>query len=312
MTDDPADHADHADDRAPRLDSGHSEAWIERIAESEGISRDEVVDRLVSSYWTLKEIHGLVETSEESDEADGGEWPLDVGLAYSESLSAELTDLRDRVDGLEGALPGDDAVGSASELTAQVKMLAQRVAAVEESLRDRQDGLDSRLDRELDNLETILEYLIETTDDLAAEVEALADEQRADRRRRAAEDRLADLKHLASRLDVRSAKCAYCDTRVEIALLPTPECPQCDRSFTDIEPATGWFGFGSNVLTVTEEPYLKDDSADRERTASGTGEDGPAAERPDGVGSSSDGGEAAGDVFEEDSADPFVWGDQRG
>lgn len=300
MTDDPL------DDPAGRLGSGHSEAWIDRIAESEGVSREEVVERLVSSYWTLREIHGLMETTEEGADPPEAEWPLDAGSTYPETLSDDLTDVRERVERLEDALPDEDATRSADELSAQVKMLAQRVSAVEESLVGRQDALDSRLDGELDNLETILEYLIERTDDLAADVDALADEQRADRRRRAEEDRLADLKRLASRLDVRTADCAYCGTSVDIALLPTPECPQCDRAFTDVEPATGWFGFGSNVLSVTEEPYLDDAAADEGRTVErADASESTADEESDDI------GEASGDASEDGSRESFVWGDQR-
>lgn len=298
MTDDPA------DDRVGRFGSGHSEAWIERLAESEGVSREEVVERLVSSYWTLKEIHGLMETTEEGTEPAEGEWPLEAGTTVPETLSEELDEIRERVEGLEEARVDDEEAPSTRELTAQVKMLAQRVAAVEESLVDRQDALGSRLDRELANLETILDYLIETTDGLEEHLDAFADERRADRRRRAEADRLADLKRLASRLGVRTANCEHCNTKVEIALLPTPECPQCDRPFTDVEPATGWFGFGSNVLAVTEEPYL--DASAEERP------DGRAEKRGDGrVDEGGPSADAGGDDPDDGAGDRFVWGDQR-
>lgn len=266
MTDDPS-------DRRGSRESHDAEEWIDRIAESEGLTREEVVEQLVSSYWTLQEMHGLIEQSEEGTES--AELPLDVERLFSEDVEA----LVDRLDRLEAAVEEGTSTDPEA-VNARVEMLAQRIAAVEESLTERVGSLERRFDEEFDNLETILDYLIETTDELDDQVESVAEAQAADRRDREEEQRLVELKRLASRLGVRSAKCEYCDARVEIALLPTPHCPQCDRRFTDIQPATGWFGFGTDVLTVSGEPLLEGpDDVDRAESDGDDG-DGTATEDP--------------------------------
>lgn len=257
---------DPRDKRDVRSESNAPDEWLDRIADSEGISRDEVVEQLVSSYWTLKEMHGLMEHSEEGIQTE--ELPLDVERVFSDTFSDDIEEVTERLNRLEAALAEGAADEEASEAAARVEMLAQRIDAVESKLSERQDSLQSRFDEEFENLETILDYLIETTDELDARIDTVVREQETDRGHRDEQERLVELKRLASRLGVRSATCEYCDTSLDIALLPTPDCPQCDRRFTDIQPSKGWFGFGSDVLRVTEEPYL-DDAAE----SGSTGED---------------------------------------
>lgn len=272
----PDDPRDRRDARSGQLPT---EEWLGQLAESEGVSREEVLEQLVSSYWTLKEMHGLIEGREEGDE----EWPIDVEALYSEAFAEELEDVNERLDRLE---EGDEDVA----LRGEVEMLAERIDGVEGalagriedvegSLGGRIDDVEGRVDEEFGNLERILDYILNTTDDLEEDLGALEREQEADRRRRAQQERLTDLKHLASRLGVRKAKCDYCDATVDIALLPTPECPQCDRQFTDIDPDRGWFGLGSSTLTVSGEPYI-DDGSDRDdgRGRTDGGEDRPGSD----------------------------------
>jgi len=282
MTDDPA------DERPAGLGSSPSEEWIGKIAESEGVSREEVVERLIASYWTLKEMYGLLQQTEEGVDPDGDELPLDVGPSRPDSLADELSELRGRVGRLEVDAQEADQEGAIDELRSRLDDLSERLSAAEDSLAGRQDSLGSRMDREFANLEVILEYLVETTDELGDDVAALGEQQRSDGRRRDERDRLVELKRRAARLGVRTAKCAYCDTSVDVAMLPTPACPRCDREFVDVEPSAGWRWFGSDLLVVAAAPL--DDSSEA-RTAEGDERDAPDEEG--------------------DESDRFVWGEQR-
>ena len=298
---------DPSDDRERRFGTDPRQDWIGEIAESEGISREEVVEQLVSSYWTLKEMHGLMETAEEGIDGGRTELPIDIETLSTGALVDDLEEVHERIERLEAALAEHGKDASAEELQARLQRLMDRLDTFEASVTERYeeiaerqerfagrlDELSGRFDDEFENLETILEYLVETTDRLDEEIEAVADDHAATSRRHAREDRLIELKHLASRLGVRRAKCEYCDTQVDIALLPTPECPKCDRPFTDIEPDTRWF-LGSNVLTVTESRYL--DERGRERGDGGR-------DRPDADAPSEDASERSGGSF--------VWGDER-
>ena len=258
---------DPADRRDSRSGPEPTEEWLEQLAQSEGVTREDILKQLVSSYWTLKEMHGLIEQGEE-----GGveEWPLDVESLYSDSFAEELEDVTERLERLENGDGGEDTVA----LRAEVEMLAERIDGVEGSLRDRLIDVEERVDEEFGNLERILDYLIDTTDDVERDLKMLSKEQEADRRRRAEQERLTELKHLASRLGVRKAKCEYCGANVDIALLPTPECPQCDRQFTDLDPDKGWFGLGSSTLKVTDKPYIDGAGRDDEQGHADGGQDG--------------------------------------
>jgi hypothetical protein len=133
-------------------------------------------------------------------------------------------------------------------------MLTQRINAIKEQLTDRHRSLDSRLDQELEYLIPILDYLIDTTDDLKDTLYAVAEQQKTLQDQHAMDDQLVDLKQQASRLGVHTATCEHCETAVDIQLLPTTDCPECGHRFEDIEPASGWFGRGTDTLTVAEGP----------------------------------------------------------
>ena len=189
MNEDPSDEPDRRFGADPRQD------WIGEIAESEGITRDEVVEQLVSSSWTLKEMHGLMETAEEGIDGDRAELPIDIETLSTGALADDLEELHERIERLEAEVAEGDADATAEELQARVQMLMDRVNAFEESITERQaeiterqeqfaerqaDLLD-RFDEEFENLETILEYLIETSDTLEEEIGAGELKERLDR-----------------------------------------------------------------------------------------------------------------------------------
>lgn len=57
------------------FDSAAFEEWIERTAQSKGISRGEVLDQMLSSYWILEELTGMMDGAEGDGPASrlGGE-----------------------------------------------------------------------------------------------------------------------------------------------------------------------------------------------------------------------------------------------
>jgi hypothetical protein len=239
------------------------ETWIENIATAENIPPEEVLERLVSSYWVLEEVQGVLAQTDEHAPSDSDTGPnlgsddrtdpLDVE-AVSRQVSDELGEIRDRLDRLESQSGDESGQAELSEeFRGQLTMLTQRINAIKKQLTDRHRSLESRLDQELEYLIPILGYLIDTTDDLKDTLYAVAEQQKTLQNQQAMDDRLIDLKQQASRLGVHTATCEYCETSVDIQLLPTPDCPECEYYFEDIEPASGWFGRGTNTLTVTED-----------------------------------------------------------
>lgn len=258
------------------------EEWVDSIATAEGIPPEKVIQRLVSSYWTLTEIHDVLSGIDEdiglnAIDADIEGDAVDAeGEAVSTDADAPTADdveeLRERIDRL-GERRDEDRETRA-DIETDLAQLTQRVDAVSEQLSDRQSTLESRFDEELENLETILEYLIDTTDGLESTVdglerttgdlkrtadgfedglESISEELETVRSRQAERERLTDLRRTASQLGVRSAACEHCGTSVDIGVLPSADCPDCDRQFVDVERGRGWFGFGSDTLVTAGE-----------------------------------------------------------
>lgn len=262
MTDDPGDQDNK------RFDSASSEEWVDKIAESEGLSREDVLERLISSYWTLKEMFRLMEQTEEDLEGRAGPDDVDMSAAgrpsspdfesFKEEVTDQLDSLRTDLDALESEVQEPDE--ATQRLGGQLESLEERLADLETELSGRQDSLSSRVDDEFENLEVILDYLIETTDDIDSRTAELSEAQRGLNRRWDERDRLAEFKQRANRLGVRKASCGYCETSVDIAMLERPLCPQCDRYIVDVEPSKGWFGLGSNRLEVSDDPPETDDA----------------------------------------------------
>ena len=138
MSDSPPD--DHDDSRA----MASFEQWIEQQADTQGVSRQELFEQLVSSYWTVNEMAELIDEPGDDplptsvpDRSDDGE-DADPEELRVEDVKSELEDvdsiaeLRDRLDGLETELDLDrERNQSRDEL---IETLADRVKWLEADL----------------------------------------------------------------------------------------------------------------------------------------------------------------------------------
>lgn len=244
MADDRTDDADSA----PSASAPHN--WIDEIASSEDIDRDEVIQRLISAYWTLKEMEGLLEQTGVID--PGADGQLDgFGPSDRDAVESEVGELRERLSQLENRV---DELSRDRPHRGEIEMLEERITGIERSLTAQHNDLRKRFDDELANLSDILEYLMDTTDALEQGIETVADGQIIDRGWLQEQKDVGELKELAARLGVRTANCEECDTSLDIALLTTPSCPECNRTFVDIDPDARWLGLGSNKLRVRSGP----------------------------------------------------------
>jgi len=166
------------------------EEWLTQHAASQGISREELFERLISSYWTLNELTQLLDDSERgtsalTDEAVGGAeepTPFDadaVGNAatgtdgrrspnhgseekpeQSASLAEQFESLEERVDDLQAEIEAETERGqSLDEVTAAV---ATRLTEIE-----------AELDEVTAAVDTTQESLTEQYDSLTARIDSL-------------------------------------------------------------------------------------------------------------------------------------------
>lgn len=234
-------------------------AWVERKAAERDAEPEAILARAAAVYRLL------------DAEADGVATPLD-------ELTADVETLADRVDAVEDDL--DYKIDDVRDRVVQIKRetdakasrehghpdLENRVADAVRAAEDADaavNDLEARLDHGFENYEEILEYLTDVTDDLDESVEtlagAVADIRAEVRRVSAAEhDRRAvdDLRTAANRHGERTASCADCSATVDLGLLARPNCPHCEATFVDFEPATGFFG--SATLLAGDRPALTD------------------------------------------------------
>lgn len=280
VTDDPN------EDDTPLADADPPEEWVESIAAAEGIPPEAVVERLVSSYWTLTEVSemlsgtegdvglaaaGDVEPGPRGMDGDKNEAPTAEDDGEAPTVE-DIEELRERLDRLEEELHAQRE--SRTDIETDLGELTQRLDAIEAQFRDRHASLESRIDAELEYLETILGYLIDTTDDLDRDLSSILQGWTTVRDNQEERERLADLKRTASQLGVRSAECGHCGYSLDLGVLPTADCPACGREFVDIESATGWFGMGTDTLVTAGETAIETNDAEGGRQDSGDAEGG--------------------------------------
>lgn len=59
------------------------------------------------------------------------------------------------------------------------------------------------------------------------------------------------IKRAAAKADIERAKCENCGEGVTLSLLTDPECPHCNATVSNVEPAGGWFG-KPKLLTASQ------------------------------------------------------------
>jgi rubrerythrin len=178
----------------------------DRVAEATGAVRTQLGDRIDGVEAEFRE---LIEDVRErviqvKGEADA-KAPADHGHEEFERL--------------------DDIEADVAELEAEIASLRESVDAAA----DEHDVAVEDLEAELATVQERLRSVAWVANDLREAVEADGME---------AVDRI---KRAAAKADVDRARCESCGTGVEVALLTDPNCPHCDATVTDVEPATGFF-----------------------------------------------------------------------
>ncbi len=159
------------------FDSTAFEEWVEKTADSKDISRGEVLDEMLSSYWILEELTGMLDDGEPGGPASH----LGQGAGEPESEGPGAGANRNDVDAAEG----ESDRGGEGDSTEVIRELRQLRTAVQElsersdaESRDRQSGPradDPRVSRSSsqrrsDGLQTALADLQERIEDLSEEL----------------------------------------------------------------------------------------------------------------------------------------------
>lgn len=297
---------DSADDHRIDADPSEFEEWLDQQAVAEGISKDELFQQLISSYWTVNEMSELLGETDKGESTaepgvgdDSGSTRTDTSEA---DLVTEVEELRERVAVLEDELATESehstrVVGTVKVLIdrvdelesqlsevesvsdARTTELSEELDSVESSLTEEQAALRSRLDSEFSDLRVILEHLLAATDGLDDRIDELRRKHRSEIGSiRTAVEELQTERALfeqitedAAEIGTNTARCADCSRSIDLGLLSRPYCPGCETRLVGVKEGTKW-GFLSDPIAET-------DSADGPQYATTTPEADPS---PDG------------------------------
>lgn len=300
-----------------------STIWLDQVAEAEGVTREEAIEFLISSYWQLKEVTDVLEEVETTQDPASGapdeasaepsgtefDWNVDEDPETPEGTAAETADIQrllgavddvfDRLDDFEDAVNQlaevnehvervdstaienlddrlreaedtletvDEAISALDDRTtslreesaraARVDELAAEVLAIQDATTNRHDDLRDKVTDEFENIRTILEHLIEARggegDRSAPRLDAVQKRLEAIQLDR---ERVATITRLANREGLRAADCGHCGRTIDLGLLETAQCPNCEHVFTDLRATNGLLGlFRSATLVVVDQP----------------------------------------------------------
>lgn len=252
------------------------EDWLAQKAAETDSSQERVLEQLLDSYWTLKEITQVLDGRNRTPLFSDGDRPAEADRQGPTALTDgavtedEFDELRQHVESLQSELQTESQQRSA--LTEGVQSLAERVEDVEAASEDVDEladtvadvrstfetehaQLQARLDDEFENLQTILEYLVETSDELDVRLTETEIQYRAEiRELRAKRDQLRRLREAAREVGTHTADCEQCGDTVDFALLTSPECPNCGRVLTGVTEETNWFVLSTYTATTGGSP----------------------------------------------------------
>lgn len=137
------------------MTSDSVEEWLEEIAETEGLSREETLEDLVSSYWRLEEIfHLLQDTDIDLDRSKDSPTKREFASA------SNLDELRSQVNRIARELEQSDSTdASIAELQRVVTSLDSRLETTENQLSEFSDELSGLRDSPLAESDDIADRL---------------------------------------------------------------------------------------------------------------------------------------------------------
>lgn len=154
---------------------------------------------------------------------------------------AKLEDVRDRVVQLKRELEETAPADHEHEQFERVEATANRLDELASTI----DSLDGELSERVEDNATAIEGLeerLETVEERLRTIAWIVRDLRDAEESRSGVEALDRIKQAAARADIERAKCEHCGKGVNIGLLTDPECPHCESTVTNVEPADGFFG----------------------------------------------------------------------
>lgn len=152
----------------------------------------------------------------------------------------KLADVRERVVQVKKETDTKAPREHTHEELGRLQDVARRVETLETEVEHLQKAFDETVscqEKQVSEMEDSLEEVQDRLQTVAWVVNDLRDA----RERMGGLEAVERIKRAAARADVDRANCENCGESVAIALLTDPECPHCNATVTNVEPASGWF-----------------------------------------------------------------------
>jgi len=267
-------------DDFPESPPSSFEDWLDQQAEAENLPREELFQKLISSYWTVNEMSEIWSTVSEnpnsvdfpdSASTDGAPTQAESETGSSNISSEKIANLEDQVDELSGQV--DDTSDRQTELEKQLLTLAERFSQLSNEIDDEShpdyadlNQLEARIDEQIgqinsqhsarfEDINVLFRHLLNMVESLEKElsrVQTIAQDERDRRRREQA--LLQTLSQRARELGVTSGICQSCESDVDLTLLARPYCPACGQEFQDLTQKTSWGIFSSTKIHTQDPP----------------------------------------------------------
>lgn len=155
------------------FDSDALEEWVTETAQQKGVSRQQLLDEILSSYWVLEELSGVVTDDSVTSDARStdGQRPADHSQgtphrseAHPTPQTNEFSELKSELQGLRGAIEelSTETSGVDEEPTdTNVSTLEGQLTDLSEAVVDRQTETDRTVSELSEQLETVTNRLVE-------------------------------------------------------------------------------------------------------------------------------------------------------
>jgi len=244
------------DDSLPATESLAASVSEELETQVESQLEDHIQEAVTSVLAeTLDERVGAAVQSEVQSAVDGRLAELRESVdeqvdAVETKHTEDIEDVRSRVVQMKRELDGKAPAGHDHEEFDRVKTLGKEVETLRETVEDVEDKVDTAVSEHDEAVEDIDERLDSVQDRLKTVAWVVSDLREAHESQGGVEavDRI---KRAAAKADVERANCESCGNGVNIGLLTEPECPHCQATVTNVEPASGFFS-KPQLLTASQ------------------------------------------------------------
>lgn len=160
--------------------------------------------------------------------------------AVESEFDEKIVDVRERVIQVKREADAKASADHSHEQLDAVEDLSEDLTEIGyklEQLREEYDETVPDHESDIEDIDDRLEMVEERLQTVAWVVSDLRQAHESDGGLEAVER----IKRAAAKADIQRAKCESCGEGVTLSLLTDPECPHCEATVTNVEPAGGWF-----------------------------------------------------------------------